>query len=226
MTLAKKILTGFITCFLILAGVAYFALKSSDKFVASSAWVEHTNQVLFQFEKIRSSSIEAESAERAFILTDNSIYLEALSADNAVAFDHLAKAKELTKDNPAQQQNLEDLAKKLKIHLDFFDRCIELSKSNPQKARELVASGEGKRIEDAILEIIDRAQTVENLLLTQRKTASLADAGTFNLIFAFLMLVIAGILIAVYRIISNSLKALKISEAETAEKKLAAHRQQ
>jgi CheY-like chemotaxis protein/CHASE3 domain sensor protein/putative methionine-R-sulfoxide reductase with GAF domain len=218
MTLAKKILIGFMACFLVLAGVSIFAVKSSNRFVASTNWVDHTNQVLFQLEIIRSYSADAESAERGFVISNNTVYLDALTLACSSSLEHLTKVKELTKDNPIQRNNLGELETRLNMHQVFLDRCTELARNNPTKARELVASGEGKRIEDAIIAIIDNAQAIESGLMTQRKQASFADADSFNYIFAALILVIMCILIVVYRIISGNLKALKLSEAETAGK--------
>ena len=218
MTLAKKIVIGFVTCFLILLAVAFFAIKSSERFVASTNWVDHTNHVLLEFEKIWTNTAEAESAERGFVITDNPIYAEKIKIANAASFEHLTTVKKLTADNPTQQVNLEALEKELNRHAEFFDRCIALGNINSLKARELVSSGEGKRIQEEIIKIIERSMEIESQLLKQRDKSSQSDAGNFNLVFAFLLIVISGILIVVYKIISTNLKALKESETETAEK--------
>ena len=52
MTLERKILTGFIACAFILFGVVIFSFNNSKKFIESNALVDHTNQVIYQFEPL------------------------------------------------------------------------------------------------------------------------------------------------------------------------------
>jgi CHASE3 domain sensor protein/putative methionine-R-sulfoxide reductase with GAF domain len=218
MTLDRKILLGFIACALILFGVAIFSFKNSEKFIASNVWVDHTNQVLNEFEQILISSIDAETGTRGFIITGDEKFLEPFSDANTRGVEHLDKVRELTKDNPIQQKNIEELEKEFKMHFDYFNRSVELRKKDFEKARELVASGEGKRMEDEIRKIIDRAEEIEHRLLAERKLASEDDAKNFNSVFVILLLIIIIILIIVYIIVTSNLKALKKAEAETADK--------
>jgi signal transduction histidine kinase/DNA-binding response OmpR family regulator/CHASE3 domain sensor protein len=218
MTLATKILTGFIACALILFGVAVFSFKNSEKFIASNAWVDHTNQVLYEFEQILVYSIDAETGTRGFVITGDESFLEPFSNANTKAAEHLDKVKELTKDNPSQQKNIEELEKELRMQNDYFIRNIELRRKDFEKAKELVASGEGKRIQDSIRKTIDRAQGIEHTLLAERKQTSADDAFTFNLVFGILLLLIIIVLVVVYNIITTNLRALKTAEAETTNK--------
>jgi len=218
MALGKKILIGFIACALILFGVAIFSFKNSEKFIASNAWVDHTNQVVYEFQQILVATIDAETGSRGFVITGNENYLEPFLNANTKAVEHLDKVKELTKDNPIQQKNIEELEKEVKICFDNLNRSIDFRKKDFEKAKELVASGEGKQIEDRIRKIIDRAQEIEHTLLVERKQASDDDARNFNLVFVILLLIITIILIIVYTIVTTNLKALKRAEAETAGK--------
>ena len=218
MTLGKKILIGFIACGLILFGVAIFSYKNSEKFLASNAWVNHTNQVLYEFQQILISTINAETGSRGFVITGDENSLEPFLNANTEVVEHLDKVKELTKDNPNQQKNVEELEKEIKLCFNNLNRAVDFRKKDFEKARELVASGEGKQIEDRIRKIIDRAQEIEHTLLAERKQASDDDARNFNLVFIILLLIITIILIIVYTIVTANLKTLKRAEAETAGK--------
>ena len=218
MTLGRKILIGFIACALVLVGVAIFSFKNSEKFVASNTLVNHTNQVLYEFEQILVSTLNAETGVRGYVISGENNYLNYFLSANTIANEHLNKLRELTKDNPNQQKNIEELQKELKIRFDNLNRAIELRKNSFEKAKEFVASGEGKTIQDEIRKIIDRAQGIEYKLLAERKQANEDDAATFNSVFAILLLIILVILVVVYYIISANLKALKRSESETASK--------
>jgi CHASE3 domain sensor protein len=197
MTLNRKILIGFIACALILVGVAIFSYKNSAKFIASNVWVDHTNQVLSEFNQILVFTINAETGTRGYVITGDENSLEPFFNANTKAAEHLDKVKELTKDNPIQQKNIEELEKKVKMRFDNLNSCIDLRKKNFEQARESIASGEGKRIEDEIRRIIEKAEGIENILLAERKLESNNDASNFNFVFAILLLVIIIILIIV-----------------------------
>src|SRR5665647_3214479 len=218
MTLAKKIIIGFIVCALILFGVAFFSFKNSEKFIASNAKVDFTNQVLSEFNQILVFTIDAETGTRGFVITGDVNYLEYFSNAYTKVVEHLDKVRELTKNNPDQQKNIEELDKEIKMRFDHLNRVIDFRKKDFEKARESVASGEGKQIQDRIRKIIDRAEKIEYTLLTERKQESENDASNFNIVFVILLLIIIMVLVIVYYIVSTNLKALKSAEAETAGK--------
>ena len=209
-------MTGFVVCGLILLGVAFSSFKNSEKFIASTAWVDHTNQVLNEFEQILVYSLDAETGARGFVITGEEKYLEPFRDANIQISEHINKVRKLTSDNPVQQKNIEALEKELKIHINYLNGYIDIRKKDFEKARDIVATGDGKRIEDGIRIIIDRARDTEQTLLAQRKQASDSDARSFNLVFAILLLIIIIVLVTVYMIITTNLKALKKAETETA----------
>lgn len=218
MTLERKILTGFIVCAFILFGVAIFSFNNSKKFIESNALVDHSNQVVFQFEQILISTINAESGARGFVISGNNNFLDLFLDAQAKGVEHLNKVQELTKDNPNQLKNIEELDKELKMRFDHLNRIIALRKKDFEKAKELVASKEGKQIQDGIREIIDRAKGIEFMLLAERRQTSIDDASNFKIVFVILLFIIILVLVIVYVIVSSNLKALKRAEAETAGK--------
>ncbi len=223
MTLEKKILTGFIVCALILLGVATFSYKNSEKFIASSALVDKTNKVLYEFDQIMVAIVNAEAGTRGFIITGDNNYLEYFSNAQRIAGEHLDKAKELTENNPVQQKNIEELEKEIKVRFSLLNNGIELRKIVPraigiEKSREFVVSGIGKETQDRIRKITDRAENIEFALLTERKKASTEDARNFNIVFFILLLIIIIVLVIVYIIVTANFKALKSAQADTAVK--------
>ncbi|MFV5699698.1 response regulator [Flavobacterium sp. ZT3R17] len=218
MTLGRKIVIGFIACALVLLGVAIFSFKNSEKFVASNALVNNSNQVLYEFEQILMSSVNAETGVRGYVITGDVDFLKPFTSANTKAIEQLDKIKELTKDNPNQQKHIEELTKELKMRFDNLNKCIAIRKTDFKKAIEFVASGEGKQLQDEIRRTIDKAQESEETLLAERIQISEDDASKFNIVFAVLLLIIVMILIVVYTIVTENLKALKSSESETANK--------
>jgi len=218
MTIDRKILAGFIACSLTLLGVAIFSYKNSEKFIASNALVDHTNRVLNEFSQILTATTDAETGNRGFIIAGDANYLEPfINAENN-ANEHLDKVRDLTKDSPIQQKNIDDLEKEIKVRFIQLNNGINLRKKDFESARVYVVAGVGKETQTQIRKIIDRAQSIEYTLLAERKQASEDDANNFNVVFAILTLIIMLILIIVYGIITSNLKTLKRAEQETASK--------
>jgi CheY-like chemotaxis protein/CHASE3 domain sensor protein/putative methionine-R-sulfoxide reductase with GAF domain len=218
MTLGRKILLGFIACALVLFSVAIFSFQNNEKFIESNIWVDHTNQVMYEFEQIRLYSVDAETGARGYVITGDEIYLEPFTNASAKIIEHVEKVRGLTSDNPKQQKNINELEKELTVLISHLKGYIDLRKKDIEKARESVSSGEGKRIEDGIRSKLDKAREIEQTLLVERREASNNDARNFNIVFAILVLIIILVLVSVYLIITANLRALRKAEKETANK--------
>ncbi len=184
----------------------------------SNQWVNHTHTVLSEFDQILVSSVDAETGARGFVIAGGENYLEPFSNSKSKLLEHIKKVRELTKDNPLQQENVNSLEKLVVAHLDYLNKIIELRKMDFESAKEFDANGEGKRIEDEIRKMIDSAKGIERTLLAERRRASEGDANNFNLIFIVLLSAIVLVLLVVYFLIRANLKALRRAESETANK--------
>jgi len=218
MKLGRKILLGFIACAVIFIGMAIFTLKNSERFIDSTALVDHTNKVLNEFNEILIATIDAETGNRGFIITGEDQYLVPFTEAEESVVEHLAKAKELTKDNAIQLINIKELETAIKIRFRLLKSGNELRKTDFEIARNFILSGDGKEVQGKIRNIINKARGIEYILLAERKKASEKDADNFNLVFTILLLIIIIILVVGYNIINNNLKVLNIAEAETADK--------
>ncbi|HEY1040086.1 MAG TPA: CHASE3 domain-containing protein, partial [Bacteroidia bacterium] len=218
MTLAKKIILGFIACGVILFCVSVFTFANSEKFIDSNSWVEHTHKVLYEFEQIQALSVDCETGSRGYVISGKETFLEPFEKAKGKINEHLALVNELTIDNPVQQKKVRLLEAQIAKHLVYLDNLTEVVKVNIDEARKIVSSGQGKRITDSIRVITADAVSAEQKLLAERKISSERDANNFTLVFSILLTVIAIILTVVYFIITTNLKALRKAEKETAEK--------
>ena len=187
MTLDKKIATGFIACAVVLLGVAIFSFKNTEKFIASTTLVNHSNYVLYKFEQILILTVDAETGVRGFVITGNDDFLAPFIASNIKVNEELAKLKEVTKDNPTQQNNVAELGNEIKMRFENLKNCIVLRRIDYKKAQQFIASGEGKQIQDEIRNIVNKAQETESILLSERIQASDEEASKFNFVFVILL---------------------------------------
>ena len=218
MTLDKKILLGLTSCSLILILVAGFSFRNGEEFMATSRWVNHTHEVLYEFDQVLIHAINMQTGARGFIITGNERYLEPVIYGKRNLEAHFIKAQELTHDNAVQQRNLDSLKPWIDRHIAYLDSQIGQRRKTLIDTGIYESSSSGKEIMDEIRDRLQRAKTVEEDLLAQRQESSEQGARNFNLIFSLLMGVIVLVLAAVYFIIITNLRALRRAEKEAAEK--------
>lgn len=217
-TLSQKILAGFIACTVILIAIGIFSYRNSEEFIDTNKRVNHTHEVLNEFDQFFSATLDIESAERGFVITGNEAFLEPFNNARIAINEHLNKVKSLTLNNPVQQKNIELLQKQIELKEKHLNEIIDIRKKDFEKAKEIISSGKGKQIQDDIRRIVDGCKDIEGKLLVEREKASYEDESKFNSIFIFLLIVITLVLLSVYLIITANLRALKKSEQESADK--------
>jgi len=219
LSLDQKILAGFTASAVILIAVAIYSFFNSKKFVESASWVSHTQEVRYDFQKILADVVDAEAGERGYIITGRENYLDPYHHTKANLLTELEKARELVKDNPAQQRNVDTIKFLASQSLQYLETAITARRTaGLDSAKAMVQSGGNKIILDKIRKVIANAEGVENDLLIQRDKASADDLRDFNVVFIVLLSIIAIVLISVYLVISSNLRALRKAEKEAAEK--------
>jgi CheY-like chemotaxis protein/CHASE3 domain sensor protein/putative methionine-R-sulfoxide reductase with GAF domain len=218
MTLSQKILSGFIVCTIILVATAFFAIRSSNKFIDTTQWVNHTHEVLAEFDQVLSGTIDEETGVRGYIITGNDAFLEPYNVARNAVRAHLDKVRALTVDNPVQQKNIDALQKQIELGENHLQELLDLRKKDFDKAKELVITGKGKQLQDETRRIIANCKALENNLLVIRKQTNEEDSNSFNIVFIALLIVIAIVLISVFIVISTNLKALNKAEQESADR--------
>ena len=76
MTLSQKILAGFIACTIVLAAVAIFSFRNSEKFIDTNQWVNHTYEVLNELDQLLTATVDAETGVRGYVISGNEVFLE------------------------------------------------------------------------------------------------------------------------------------------------------
>ena len=94
-TLDKKILAGFVACSAVLLVVAVISIRNSSRLIETNEWVNHTHEVLYEFEQILVNCVDAETGMRGYVITGNENYLEPYNTAKALVLDHLQKARDL-----------------------------------------------------------------------------------------------------------------------------------
>jgi signal transduction histidine kinase/CHASE3 domain sensor protein len=160
---------GFITAFVALVAIAVISLGSSRQLRASRSQVIHTLEVLVRAEQLLSLLKDAETGQRGYLLVQDPRYLQPyLTASEEIgpALQHL---RQLTQDNPGQQERLNRLDAIIQGKLAELERTLSLARSgNLSTALELVRTDEGRRLMDSARRLLGEVQEEERRLLALR----------------------------------------------------------
>jgi PAS domain S-box-containing protein len=165
----QKIQVGFAVAlaFLLLTGVT--AWWSEQRNAETFRSVEHTYQVLDQFETTLVEMLNTETEGRGFVLSGDETFLQPQQAGIAAVQESLAAAKRLTQDNPDQQRRLAILEPLIQKKTSIANEVIKLRRSGDTAGvLHLIATGQGQQTMDEIRKLIGEMENAEEQALQQR----------------------------------------------------------
>ena len=151
---------------------------------ATNRWVVHTHEVLTDLQGALSLLKDAETGQRGYLLTGKERYLEPYHDAIAQIPGKLQRLKELTIDNPYQQERFPDLEAKVHVRLDELRRTIATRREKGLDAvLPVVLADEGKQQMDAIRRMMAEMETTEEKALERRTAdADLRERRTLGMI--------------------------------------------
>ena len=168
LSIAVKLGLGFIPALVALIAVGALFRERISEIEQSAAWVTHTLEVQQQLENARARLAETESSARAFMLSPQERYRQSTRELASQARNAVKTVKRLTKDNPAQQERVDELGTALNVRLDNLVQRLD-SKLPPANVDELIA--EGHRQGNAARALIESMEKAERELLAARQEA-------------------------------------------------------
>jgi PAS domain S-box-containing protein len=130
--------------------------------------VTHTTEVLIALEEVVSTTKDAETGQRGYIITGETSYLAPYHAAQAELPKKVARAKLLTVDNPRHQERFATLEKHIADKMQELERTVELRKTNFEASRQVVLTDEGKKAMDAVRSEVSDMESEEQALLRER----------------------------------------------------------
>ncbi|MEO6488684.1 MAG: CHASE3 domain-containing protein, partial [Ferruginibacter sp.] len=196
------------TLLLILASV--FSYRYISHLNNSADLVDHTNLVKLELEKTLSDVKDAEAGQRGYLLTHDSSFLAPTQVARTTAFQSISKLAELTKDNPSQQQWIENLKNLIIKRLDRLDTVLKNSPNLPAPFDSSILTG--KLIMDQLQFQVNALLSEEELLLKIReKNKDRFEILTplYSLLFSVLAIIIV---VFVYSRLRNEIRLRSIAE--------------
>ena len=181
LTFYQKLTTLFLVFFIGIGVIGFLAFRNNIAFVRSTKWVEHTQQVLNESEKIFSLTQSIANGERGYIITGDSDFLQPFINAREKVFLQIGKLKSLTEDNPVQQARIDSINFYAQQRVDVSARIIQaMNRGDKAEASRIVISKEGKNLSQTVRDLVTELQNDESSLLKQRKAANENRMETFN----------------------------------------------
>jgi methyl-accepting chemotaxis protein len=181
----RKLYLGFGGMLAVLLAIVSVAHNNFTRLDDARHWDQHTYDVLLEVDSILQAAINIETGQRGFALTGVESFLEPYDHGRADFSSHLVRVRDLTSDNPRQQERVERLRSTYdSLILTAIDPPIRLrrdvrdGKAKPEQVAEMIQSLRGKPMMDDLRGILAAMEQEERRLLAQRQevTASLVNS--------------------------------------------------
>jgi signal transduction histidine kinase len=168
-SIERNVMAGFGVAIAFLIVIAAFAYHNAHGYVQTNHWVAHTYQVLGTFSEIESRLNAAESQQRAYLITADNRYLQWRDRLFSEIGQNVVELKELTADNPIQQERIPDLEKKIANRLETMEVTKRLRETQGMEAvQQRILSGVGPVAMDSLRVVLGAMATEERRLLALR----------------------------------------------------------
>ena len=228
LNIGQKMFLGFGIVILIMLTVISNSYINFIKESEAVKWNVHTYQVIQESDDVLMSILNMETGARGYVITGNESFFEPFNQGMASYEEHYSKLKELTANNPVQQQRLINLDEQYQDWQNWEKTKIltgiQKVSSGESDMKELIAivqSGEGKAMMDNMRSILGDINEEEERLL-ESKNAELIKMEKETraiMLIGGALATIAAIIIAslVIRMIARPVKVVTNTFKEIAE---------
>src|SRR5690606_8931556 len=151
-TIGLKIGCGLGLALLAITIIGSAAYRSTSNLTQAMEEVDHSHRVIESLEQLLSTIKDAETGQRGFLISGDNVYLEPYISALSRIDQHLQTLRELTKDNPDQQQKAHSLTPIIQERLSALNTRVEARREMNvnDRATQIVIMDKGKIIMDAI----------------------------------------------------------------------------
>ena len=199
----RKITIIFVLTLLLLSIIGGLSYWNTVRLSATINWVTHTHVVLEELESVLANITIAESSGRGYIITGENSYLEPSTVTINNINQDIKQLRQLTLDNPHQQQRLNTLEPLITKRLAVLTETIYLRKNQGfESALKLVLTNKGKKLTDRIKAVLQDMAKEERYLLQERSRIAVANARSVKItvatgsLLAFGLIPLAGLTVS------------------------------
>jgi len=174
MTFKSKVFAGFGTALMILILVGVLSYRSQAQTDGDMEWVTHTHQVIEKLNAASNNLLVIETSQRGYLLTGEPSYLYPYNNGFDLVRKNLKDVRNMTSDNPVQQQALDGLEPLILERLRTAAERIDIrDRSGLVAAADSVRDGPGKQLMDQVQAgLSGMKQEEDRLLIIRTKEAA------------------------------------------------------
>ncbi|HEY9618576.1 MAG TPA: PAS domain S-box protein [Microcoleaceae cyanobacterium] len=198
--LRHKLVSGsFGLALLLLASVGTAAYLSIDKLTDDQRWVEHTYHVLDTIHSTADGMKDVERGRRGYLLTRDVSYLTTYQQGSQQAITRLRSLRQLTLDNPIQQQRITALEPLITQKLAILQQSIaEFNRDGSEQSIQLQLTEQGRQVQQQIQTLLLEMSNTERTLLEGRLQSTRSSVQISKVIVLIGSLLSLGLLVGVY----------------------------
>ncbi|MBI3650383.1 MAG: diguanylate cyclase [Acidobacteria bacterium] len=198
----RKFEIGTVVAFLLLILIGLVTYKSTNEFTEAAEQVNQSQEILTEIERVESALKDGEADERDFLLTGQTEELEPYEASVKLFDQRFHRLKDLTADNPAQQERLVALAALVEKRWAMRAETIR-QRPDFAAAQNAARIASGKPLRDSIRQLFAEMKSDERRRLQQRTEFSKITIARTSGLFVYLLVVMLGLFITVYYLIKR-----------------------
>lgn len=195
--------------------IASITFKHIDQLSKSYNLVTNTYKVNLELEQIISHLKDAETGNRGYTITKDSVYLIPFIQAREKVNNSFIILQKLTKGNEVQQSNLKQLYLHINKRFVNFSETQLLVEKGQSRSKEFFESFmEGKLCMDQIRSQVNKMMAIENEMLSKRENIN-SDyiRNTPNFIY-LLMLFTLGLIVLAYFKVNTDFKRIKYKNSQ------------
>ncbi len=163
---------GVLIAFLSLTAAAVVNWRQNAGAQLAASWVAHTHRVTQEIGQTYSLVQDIQMAQRGYVITGETRYLEPYDGARARLADHLERLKALLLHDSAQLDRFHQLRTEVQRRVDFAAEVVATyDRSGPAAAANLIRTGRGKEMVDRIRTLTDQMEADQARLLAVRVRA-------------------------------------------------------
>ena len=204
---------AFVAALAILSAIAVAAYRATQGLMESQTSVAHTLQVGAVLEKLQSEILNSQGLRRGYIIDRDPLELQSFyKSDDAIA-DNLLRVKNLTADNPRQQQRLDRIERLLQQRLTWQQESIRLKQTgHPDSNRQAAITTRLGELTNEIVPLVNAVDGEEKDLLDDRQKSSARLYRSMLTVLAVAFAAASALLLAHFGLLTLELRRRKQAE--------------
>lgn len=168
MSYRNTLMVWFAAIAIVLGTVGAVVVRAVQGFTADAGRVTATHEMLEALQLTMALLTDAESGQRGYVITGRPEYLEPYHRARGELEISLQRLAGLASAQPGQRERAAKLATLVSERLDRMEQTVAARMRGFEPAQKLVLSDTGRRMTDAIRELVARTEDEERVLLAQR----------------------------------------------------------